>query len=397
MSHDARQILPAIHHADLFPGALLRVRGEVRAELERRAPHVAALHDEAALLAAPLPERTAPRTWATLADRMRGALYGAAIGDALGNTSESKLPDVRRARHGEVRDYLPNRHAEGRAVGLPSDDTQLLVWTLEAIFGAGRPDLDALVTAYKQAPIFGMGDATHAFFDALVDGADPWEARQASAGNGALMRMPGAMLPYCWTGGAGGLDAVALTSALTHDDPASTAACVAFATMLHRALWGGLDWAQPGVFWQTYVEIARPIEGFTRYASRNVNDPFEGAIWQRVAEDLPSALAAGEGVLEAGDRWYSAAYLLETVPCALLILERHAHDPEEAIVRAVNDTKDNDTIAAIVGALVGALHGYDALPRRWCDGLLGRTTFDDDGRLARAWNLLRAHGGRDAA
>jgi len=39
----------------------------------------------------------------------------------------------------------------------------------------------------------------------------------------------------------------------------------------------------------------------------------------------------------------------------------HARDPEEAIVRAVNDTKDNDTIAAIAGAGVGVLHGRNRI------------------------------------
>jgi ADP-ribosylglycohydrolase len=68
------------------------------------------------------------------------------------------------------------------------------------------------------------------------------------------------------------------------------------------------------------------------------------------------------------------------VPTVLHILARHGHDPEEAIVRAVNDTRDNDTVAAIVGAAVGALHGYSALPERWRAGLLGRTERDDDGR-----------------
>jgi ADP-ribosylglycohydrolase len=53
------------------------------------------------------------------------------------------------------------------------------------------------------------------------------------------------------------------------------------------------------------------------------------------------------------------------------------------MVRAVNDTNDNDTIAAIVGAAVGALHGGNALPRRWEMGLLGRTTADDSGRVFR--------------
>ena len=66
----------------------------------------------------------------------------------------------------------------------------------------------------------------------------------------------------------------------------------------------------------------------------------------------------------------------------LYILSRHAFRPEEAIVRAVNDTRDNDTVGAIVGAAVGALHGASALPARWRDGLLGRTGFDDDGRVS---------------
>jgi hypothetical protein len=75
----------------------------------------------------------------------------------------------------------------------------------------------------------------------------------------------------------------------------------------------------------------------------------------------------------ACDEWYSGAYLLETVPSVLYILMRQGADPEEAIVRAVNDTQDNDTIAAIVGAAVGALQGAAALPARWVEGLPGRT------------------------
>lgn len=58
---------------------------------------------------------------------------------------------------------------------------------------------------------------------------------------------------------------------------------------------------------------------------------------------------------------------------------RHAGDPEEAIIRAVNDTHDNDTIAAIVGAAVGALHGKHGLPVRWLEGLSGRVWGEDDG------------------
>ena len=66
----------------------------------------------------------------------------------------------------------------------------------------------------------------------------------------------------------------------------------------------------------------------------------------------------------------------------LYILMRHADDSETAMVRAVNDTRDNDTIAAIVGAAVGALHGREALPSRWIENLPGRVTYvGQDGRV----------------
>ena len=77
----------------------------------------------------------------------------------------------------------------------------------------------------------------------------------------------------------------------------------------------------------------------------------------------------------------SAAFLFETVPTVLSVLERHADSPRVAVLRAVNDTWDNDTVAAIVGAVVGALHGRKALPQEWIDGLLGRTGAQDDGRV----------------
>ena len=50
-------------------------------------------------------------------DKRRGMLLGLAVGDALGNTTESQLPNERRSRHGEITHYLPNREAAGRAVG----------------------------------------------------------------------------------------------------------------------------------------------------------------------------------------------------------------------------------------------------------------------------------------
>jgi ADP-ribosylglycohydrolase len=110
---------------------------------------------------------------------------------------------------------------------------------------------------------------------------------------------------------------------------------------------------------------------------------YRGPVAEFVKDSLERALRENWTALQAGETWGSGAYLLETMPTALYILARHAGDPQEALVRAVNDTKDSDGIAALVGAAVGALHGKDALPGRWVAGLLGRTGDHNDGHVFR--------------
>lgn len=329
------------------------------------------------------------------ASRVKGILVGAAIGDALGNTSESMTATERQAVYGEIRDYLPNPHADGRTVGLPSDDTQLTVWTLESLLAEGGPNLPALASAFQEHQLYGIGRSMRSFLGALkgIDAVgDVWDARQRSAGNGALMRVAGAFLPHAWTLDGGMLQTVALTSALTHDHASSTAACVAFARILGEILWSG-PYVPNGYFWETYVDAARQLEGARCLRSRVPGDDFCGSVWELVARRVPALLEKGLPTAEACNSWYSGAFLLETVPTVLFILERYKDDPEEALVRAVMDTWDNDTVASIVGSVLGALHGEEAFPLRWRTKLLGRTSSDDDGRVESAFDRLRQFGG----
>jgi ADP-ribosyl-[dinitrogen reductase] hydrolase len=366
-----------------------------------------ALHRGGLLRVAALPSPPSSRPddgTAPSADRVAGILLGTAIGDALGNTSESCTPHDRRASHGEIRGYLANRNAQHAHVGLPSDDTQLAVWLLDELLERPEPEAHRLASAWRRGRIFGIGRTMRSYLGALdaragwrADASIAWSARQSSAGNGALMRIAGAVLPYAWTLDAAMLDTVVYTSAATHDDPSSTAACVAFAEILRRILLSGGGCVEPGFFWRTYVEVAASVEGRTRLASRVPGCSFVGSVAELVERQVPAAIEAGESVLEAGRRWYSGAFLLETVPTVLHLLELHAGDPETAIVRAVNDTWDNDTVAAIVGAVVGALHGARAFPETWRRGLLGRTSVDDDGQLVRSYARLVAHGGARVA
>ena len=318
-------------------------------------------------------------------DRARGMMLGLAIGDALGNTSEGMSPAWRRASCGEVRDYLRNPRAGDRRVGLPSDDTQLAFWTLERMLSDGGLVPENLARTFAERPIFGIGQTVAGFLAAYRSGTPWYESGPRSAGNGALMRIaPLALAPLALSRDPWVNDPwvdTALAAMLTHNDPASTSACIAFVAMLREL--AAMRAAPPPEWWlEPYCSIARGLEGEAEYSPRGGDYmDYRGPVWRFVETHVSAAHAEGRPAAEACEAWGSGAYLLETVPSVLYILMCHANDVEEAIVRAVNDTRDNDTVGAIVGAAVGALHGGRGLPERWREGLLGRTAKADDGRI----------------
>ena len=316
-------------------------------------------------------------------DRVEGMLLGAAIGDSLGNTSESRLPLVRHQLHGEIRDYLAQDRT-GSAMGYPSDDTQLTFWTLEQLIddkGEFIPEHLARKFA-DSGRIYGIGRTMMGFLDAFKSGRPWYESGPHSAGNGALMRIAPMLIPHLRHGGADIWTDTALSAMMTHNDHASTSSCLAFTAML----WELLDMKTPPepAWWsKRYAALTADLQGTIGYSPRSgcMKYSFDGPLHQFVSEKLAWAYGENLSVMEACEIWRSGAYLLETVPSVLYILMRYAHDPETALVRAVNDTKDNDTIASIVGAAVGALHGRKGLPDRWIEGLAGRTKGTDDGQV----------------
>ncbi len=327
---------------------------------------------------ATMPPRLGPAfTW----DRIEGMLLGLAIGDALGNTSEAYLPQERQLLFGEITDYLPNPFLNGQPLGLPSDDTQLAFWTLEQLLADGGFIPERVAARFCQGRIFGLGRTVREFLHNHKEKGLPWyQCGPESAGNGSLMRIAPILVPHLSSPTPDLWVDTALAAMITHNDAGAIAACLAFVKMLWDLL--SMTAPPPPSWWpRTYVAVSRDLEQ-GHYRPRGGAYPdFSGPIWQFVAERVEDVYSRNLSILAAGKLWYSGAYLLETVPTVLYILMCQAHDPEAAIIRAVNDTLDNDTIAALVGAAVGALHGKEKLPERWRANLLGRTTAADDGRV----------------
>ena len=305
--------------------------------------------------------------------KVEGMLLGLAIGDALGAPTEGMTPVRRRSQHGEIRDFLPSRKRDLGTLGAVTDDTQLAFWTLEQLLEDRGLIPEHLAAKFCSGHIYGIGNTVRQFIGKHKDQGLPWQlAGVDSLGNGALMRIAPIIVPHLQLPGPSLYADAALDAMVTHNSFGNIAACVAFVDLLWQVL--AMRRAPEPSWWiESFVSTVRELEGQTTYSPEMPEvRGYAGPLWHFAEDMCLGALRGRVPVVDACNRWGSGASLMETVPSVLYILAMHGHDPEAAIIRAVNDTKDNDTIAAIVGAAMGALHGFAAFPTRWVRDLDGR-------------------------
>ncbi len=308
-------------------------------------------------------------------DKVEGMLSGAAIGDSLGAASEGLTPSERRKQYGEIKDYIPYKRSKNKPLGVPTDDTQLTFRTLKQLINDGGLIPDNLAKIFCKYHISGIGSTTKEFIRNYKDRHKPWyDSGLDSLGNGVLMRISPVVIPYLQIPSSSMYIDAILDAMITHNSFANNATSAAFThiywELLHIKHTPDMKW------WiDTYCEVAEKLEGNATYI--NHREP----LWQFTYRVVNDAIRRNLSTLQACGEWGSGANLFETVPSVLYILTRYSQNTEEAIIRAVNDTIDNDTVAAIVGAAVGALNGLDSLPSRWIKKLTGRINGDDDGEV----------------
>jgi len=314
-------------------------------------------------------------------DKIEGMLLGVAIGDSLGAPTEGLESRDRQLKHGTVRHYIPCIQSGGRPIGVPTDDTQLTFWTLEQLILDDGLIPDNLAGSFCKHRITGLGSTVREFIRNYKDRGKAWYVCGTdSLGNGALMRISPLLLPYLANPNASLYADTALDGMMTHNSYASNAACVAFMHILWQLL--AMNSApQPGWWHETYCRLAREMEGKAGYEPPALPGSYRGPLWEYVEMKVTDALRRDLTAAEFSAELGYGFDLFVTVPLVLYILARHAHSAEEAITRAVNDTVDNDSTGAIVGAAVGALHGLGGLPGKWIEGLTGRIHESDDGQV----------------
>ncbi|HKJ04308.1 MAG TPA: ADP-ribosylglycohydrolase family protein [Geopsychrobacteraceae bacterium] len=283
--------------------------------------------------------------------RFVGCLLGSAFGDALGAAVEMQSCGDIRQQFGQVRDFLP--HDKG--FGCYTDDTEMTLALARSLIVRGQVDAAVCSRHYAEAfsPERGYGRSAVKIIEALAEGADYRQTgtmlfSQGSFGNGAAMRIAPVGLLYRDASEKILRQAVFDAVCCTHVHPEAVEA--ASLQALSVALLSKLPVGEK----PDTLAIVEQLERTCRF------EPLVQSL--RMVTELLRTAVGGDKVarcfgcgVRSSDSW----------PPALWAALRFADDPEEAIIQAVNLGGDADTIGAMTGALVGALHGDGWFPSRW--------------------------------
>ncbi|WRZ92573.1 ADP-ribosylglycohydrolase family protein [Streptomyces sp. NBC_01007] len=275
-----------------------------------------------------------------------GTILGSAVGDALGAPFEFG-PEGAFTR----RFPAPGQGGEmcgggGWDPGEATDDTQMAVLVGESLIRHGRLELPDLFDRFRRwaaADPKDIGLQT----EAVLTSGDPWDSaaalhfqvNQRAAGNGSLMRASTSAVFFAPYGKDATMSAARRIAALTHGDRAAWEGTAILHELIRVALLGH----DPLTALPDTLDAVHP-DHRARYATVLDADwhpdratEFNGAVWPCLG---------------------SAVWALRTTDSY-----------EDAVRAAIDLGGDTDTVAAVTGALAGAVHGEGSLPERWTEAL----------------------------
>ena len=286
-------------------------------------------------------------------NRMKGCLYGQAVGDALGLGSEfmSKeeckitYPDGLTQYSQIVQDAYRRRWPKGAW----TDDTDMMLCVLRGFDGI---EFNSLRVASNFKEWFNgnpldIGSHTYNVLSMEDYTENPercasqwWEtSNRQSAANGALMRTSViGLLPSNVRSQAEAI------CRLTHTDPRCVGSCVIASIIIHNLVWKG--------------RMLSPDE------VKQIGEEYDN----RISEWIDIAYDSSDISRLKLDDSDSIGYTLRTLAAAIWCYW-HAPTFEDGLLAVVNEGGDADTNAAISCAILGAKFGFNQIPAYYANNL----------------------------
>jgi ADP-ribosylglycohydrolase len=293
-------------------------------------------------------------------DKVKGVLYGQAIGDALGLGTEF-MTDAEMSMcypHGlkHFGDIVRDRHRGRWERGEWTDDTEMMLCIADGCTDDNNI-LSNIAHCFK-AWFFGSprGIGGHTYKVLMVGDYEErpiavskliWEiSGRRTAGNGGVMRTSiVGLFPKDVEEWAANI------CRLTHYDPRCVGSCVIVSNIIHSLV---------------YDDITPAYEQIVDWGEKNDD---------RIKEYIDLAQEENLKALDLQDS-NSMGFTLKTLAAALWAYW-HATTFEEGLLSIVNAGGDADTNAAVACAILGAKFGFEAIPKEYVRDLVHKNRLED--------------------
>jgi len=297
---------------------------------------------------------------------IKSALFGVAVGDALGVPYEF---ESRGKRNDKPATGMVGYGTHHQPAGTWSDDSSMTFCLAEALTQGfdlktiARHFVNWYVDAYWTAhgDVFDVGVATQMAISRLDDGIRPDLAGGTSAndnGNGSLMRILPLLFHIKDMPVDERFEVTKKVSAITHGHIRSVIACFYYLEFA-RHLLQGKD--KQTAYTLLKTEIAQHLSGRSVPASEMAH--FDRLLTGDIYELDESQIKSGGYVL----------HTLEASIWCLMTTETYS----DAVLKAVNLGDDTDTTAAVAGGLAGLIYGVEQIPSAWIEQLARKEDIEE--------------------
>lgn len=304
-------------------------------------------------------------------DRARAALWGGALGDAMGMPSQTLPRDVIAEHYGRITGFVspfpghPISH--GLLAAQVTDDTEqtlLLARCLlhgfdETVWAQALLDWEADIAARGLHDLLGPSSKTA--LKALMAGVPPSRTGLGGRTNGAAMRIAPVGIAMATEDPEVLARAVLAVSRVTHASAEAVSAASAVAAVISAGVGGaGFDAALPMALRAAEAGARLGLDRATTDVARRITAAMQ-------APDEDALAAMGTSVVSR-----------ESVPAAFGVVRLARGDPWLAAQIAANIGDDTDTIGAIACAMAGACGGMATLPAAALDQLRNANRLEID-------------------
>jgi ADP-ribosylglycohydrolase len=295
-------------------------------------------------------------------DKLKGTIYGQAVGDALGLGTEFMNDEDMAWKYPNgithYSDIFQDRHRKRWKIGDWTDDTDMMLCIANAVVNDKGVDFNHIARNFKEwaegVPM-GIGENTYKVLNCADYTEKPFEvskmvwemSNKQSAANGGLMRTSiVGLFPKAVE------ECAAKICQLTHYDSRCVGSCVIVSKLIHS-----LVYDESPIRYYQMIDIGRKYD-------------------ERIEEYI--VLSINSDDIKALDlqNWDSVGYTLKTLAAGLWTYW-HSESFVEGLLAVVRSGGDADTNAAVACAILGAKFGFHAIPSEYVDGLIYREQLEE--------------------